>query len=58
MEAVTALERDRMTLASLHRELDLEKDQHRNAETKYKAKLTELRTVIDMEKAHVEEMSR
>ena len=49
--AQSALERERVTSSSLRRELEVEKEQHRATKNKYKAKVTELRTTIEVEKS-------
>ena len=53
-----SLERERVALASTQRELSLEKDQHRGMESKYKAKVAEMRAALEMEKARCEEANR
>ena len=56
--AQSALERERVTLASLRREVEVEKEQHRATKNKYKAKVTELRTAIDVEVSKADDVNR
>ena len=58
LEAVSALERERLTVSSLRRELDLERDQLRNSQNKYKAKIEQLRASCDVQKARCEEINK
>ena len=58
LEAVSALERERMTVASLRREVDLERDQHCNTHTKYKAKVEQMRASLELHKSRAEEINK
>ena len=58
LEAVSALERERLTVSSLRRELDLERDQLRNSQNKYKAKIEQLRASCEVQKARCEEINK
>ena len=56
--AQSGLERERVTAASLRRELDVEKEQHRTTKNKYRAKVTELRTEVEVEKSKTDDINR
>lgn len=58
MEAQDAAERERMTVASLRRELELQRDTSRTTDVKSKAKIAELKSALDMERAKSEEVNR
>ena len=58
VEAHDSVERERMTLASLRRELELERDSSRALDHKAKAKIAELKSSLDMERARTEEINR
>ena len=47
-----------LTIASLRRELQMEKDQHHNTETRYKGKVAELKAELELQKAKVDELNR
>ena len=56
--AKSSLERERVTSGSLRRELDLEREQHRQTKNKYKTKVTELKTNLEVEKSKCDEVNR
>ena len=56
--AKSSLERERVTSGSLRRELDLEREQHRQTKNKYKTKVTELKTNLEVEKSKTDEINR
>lgn len=57
-EATHTLEREKHVVGGLRRDLNLEKDQIRSIENKHRAKLAELKTQLEMERARREELDK
>ena len=51
-------DKESLTISSLRRELQMEKDQHHNTETRYKAKVAELKSEGEVHKAKIDELNR
>ena len=58
LTAQNQLSRDKMSMSSVKRDFDLEKEKRHSDETKHKTKLSDLRTALDMERARCNELNR
>lgn len=56
-EATSALDRERMRVTTLQRELEVEREKHHATDVKYKSKVSELKSSVESEKTRNDELN-